>query len=233
MMLVQIIKRLEDLADPDKIRFKEKKYAIRSENALGVYMKDLKALAKEIGRNDSLALELFDSGIYEARLLCSKIYTPQNLTEELMEKWVRTFDNWEICDSFCMSVFARSPLAVKKAEEWSSREKEFEKRAGFVIMAAYCMADKKAANEVYLKFLPIIKREATDERIYVKKAVNWALRSIGKRNIDLNKEAIATAEAILKIESKAAKWIAKDALRELTKENVNILDYPRAVYRPA
>jgi 3-methyladenine DNA glycosylase AlkD len=151
MMLVQIIKRLEDLADPDKIRFKEKKYGIRSENALGVYMKDLKALAKEIGRNDSLALELFDSGIYEARLLCSKIYTPQNLTEELMEKWVRTFDNWEICDSFCMSVFARSPLAVKKAEEWSSREKEFEKRAGFVIMAAYCMADKKAANEVYLK----------------------------------------------------------------------------------
>lgn len=226
-----IITRLKAMADPEKVLFKAKKYGIQSDNALGIYMKELNILAKEIGRNDRLALELFDSGIYEARLLCSKIFTPKNTSEELMEKWVQTFNNWEICDSFCMTIFARSPLAIEKAVQWSARQEEFEKRAGFVIMAAYCMADKKAPNEVYQKFLPIIRREATDDRLYVKKAVNWALRSIGKRNPDLNKEAIGVANEILTIDSKAARWIAKDALRELTKENVNILDYPRAVYR--
>lgn len=228
----EIISRLKALADPEKIRFKEIKYGIRAENAVGVYMKDIKVLAKEIGRNDQLALELFDSGIYEARLLCSKIFTPRNTTEELMEKWIKTFNNWEICDSFCMTVFARSPLAVKKALEWSDRKEEFEKRAGFVIMAAYCMADKKATNETFRQFFPIIQKESTDDRLYVKKAVNWALRSIGKRNIDLNKEAIDVAGDILNVDSKSARWVAKDALRELTKENVNILDYPRATYRP-
>lgn len=232
MTLAQVIKKLEDLADPEKVLFKEKKYGIHSDNALGVYMKDIKVLAKEIGRNDDLSLELFDSGIYEARLLCSKVFTPRNVTEDLMEKWVQTFNNWEICDSFCMTIFARSPLAVKKALEWVERAPEFEKRAAFVIMAAFCIADKKADNDTYRQFFSLIKKESADERLYVKKAVNWALRSIGKRNIDLNKEAIRVAEEILTIDSKAAQWIAKDALRELTKEDVNILDYPRAIYRP-
>lgn len=232
MTLAQVIKKLEDLADPEKVLFKEKKYGIHSDNALGVYMKDIKVLAKEIGRDDDLAIKLFDSGIYEARLLCSKVFSPRSLTEDLMEKWVQTFNNWEICDSFCMTIFARSPLAEKKALEWVERAPEFEKRAAFVIMAAYCMADKKAGNDTYRQFFPLIKKEAVDERIYVKKAVNWALRSIGKRNIDLHKAAIRVAEEILTIESKAARWIAKDALRELSKEGVNILDYPRAIYRP-
>ena len=228
----QIIAKLKEMGDPEKVAFKQKKYNIISTNALGVYHKDLKELAKEIKRNDELAVELFDTNIYEARLLCSKIFTVKNLTEELMEKWVLTFENWEVCDSFSRGLFAKSRFAVKKINEWTLREEEFEKRAGFATMAAYCMADKKAANEVYEKFLPIIRREAEDERIYVKKAVNWALRSIGKRNIDLNKKAIAEAKKIIEIDSKTAQWIAKDALRELEKEGANILDYPRHIYRP-
>jgi 3-methyladenine DNA glycosylase AlkD len=225
-----IIKRLQQMAEPEKVALKAQKFGIVSNNALGVYHADLKILAKEIGYDNQLALELFDSGIYEARLLCSKIYRPKDVTIPLMEKWVRTFDNWEITDSFCMGLFARCEHAVIKIEEWTKRANEFEKRSGFAVMAAYCMADKKAGNEIFESFLPIIKREATDERIYVKKAVNWALRSIGKRNMDLNKKAIQVSKELLKINNKAAQWIAKDALKELEGEGVNILNYPRVVY---
>ena len=230
-MMKLIINQLHQLADPEKVAYKQKKYGIIANNALGVYQKDLKELAKKIGKNNNLAIQLFDTNIYEARLLCSKIYEPKALTIELMEQWVSTFENWEICDSFCMGLFAKSQFAVTKAKEWTLRTKEFEKRAGFTIIAAYCMADKKAANEVYEQFFPIIKNAATDERIYVKKAVNWALRNIGKRNKDLNKKAITIAKEILELDNKAAKWIAKDALRELTSEKLNVLDYPRAIYR--
>jgi len=232
MTYEQIITQLHDKAEPEKVAFKAKKFGIISNNALGIYHKDLKAMAKEIGRDNDLAIRLFDSGIYEARLLCSKIFSPKDVTEALMEKWVKTFENWEICDSFCMGLFAKNDLAVSKIHEWTQREPEFEKRAGFTVMAAYCMADKHADNEVFMSFLPIIEREVNDDRIYVKKAVNWALRNIGKRNRDLNKAAISIAYDILKMESKSAKWIAKDALRELKKENVRMSDYPRAVYRP-
>ncbi len=231
MTFEEIISKLHKLGESDKIVLKEKKFGIISNNSLGIYHKDLKEIAKEIGRDNELANRLFDSGIYEARILCSKIFNPKDLTEILMEKWVKTFENWEICDSFCMGLFAKSELAVLKALEWSLRTREFEKRAGFVIIAAYCMADKKANNKVFEQFLPIIKREANDDRIYVKKAVNWALRNIGKRNTDLNEKAIETANEILKLESKSAKWIAKDAIRELESKNVNILDYPREIYR--
>lgn len=178
-----------------------------------------------------MALQLFDSGIYEARILCAKIYNPEDLTEELMEKWVVTFDNWEICDTFCMGMFAKSKHAISKAFEWSKRKNEFEKRAAFTIIAAYCMADKKAPNNTFEQFFPLIKREASDERLYVKKAVNWSLRGIGKRNIDLNKMAIEVANELLELNNKTASWIAKDALKELQGSKVNILDYPRAIYR--
>lgn len=228
----QVISRLKALANPDKIALKEKKFGIISTNALGIYHKDLKALAKEIGMNSDLAIELFDTNIYEARILCSKIFRKEDLTNELLEKWVTSFENWEICDSFCMGLVAKSKWAMPKILEWVNRKREFEKRAGFTTIAAYCMADKKAANEVFEQFFPIIKEASTDERLYVKKAVNWALRGIGKRNIDLNKQAIVIAKEILALDTKAAKWIAKDALRELEKEGVNILDYPRAIYRP-
>lgn len=232
MELKEVIARLEALANPEKVAFKQKKFAVVAEKSLGIYQADLKVLAKEIGRNSDLGIQLFETGIYEARLLCSKIFQPKNLTNDLIETWVKTFENWEICDSFCMGLFAKSDFAVPKINEWQNRTREFERRASFATLAGYCMADKKASNEVYEAFLPLIKGAATDERIYVKKAVNWALRSIGKRNKDLNQRAIATAREILEYDSKAAKWIAKDALRELEKPTANILDYPRAIYRP-
>ncbi|MEL6835108.1 MAG: DNA alkylation repair protein [Bacteroidota bacterium] len=231
MTYQEIIARLHELAQPDKVAYKEKKFGVVSQNALGVYMKDIKELAKEIPKDDDLALRLFDSNIYEARLLCSKLFSPKALTDELAEKWVVTFDNWEICDSFSMGIFARSPFALPLINKWASRTAEFEKRAAFATMAAYCMADKKAGNEVFLNFLPMIEAAADDERNFVKKAVNWALRGIGKRNIDLNQEAIACAKRILRQDNKAARWIASNALKELEKEGVRISDYPRNIYR--
>lgn len=232
MTVEAIIKELEQLANPEKVVFKQKKFGVISNNALGIYHKDLKEIAKRIGKNSDLAKDLFDTNIYEARLLCSKLFKPKDLTEDLMEKWLVTFENWEVCDSFSMGIFAKSALAIPKAIEWSTRSAEFEKRASFATIAAYCMADKKAENAVYEQFFPLIYQAADDERIYVKKAVNWALRSIGKRNIDLNQRAIEEAQKIETLEYKSAKWIAKDALKELQKEGVNILDYPRAIYRP-
>jgi len=226
-----IIEALYALKDDQKVVFKEKKFGITANNSLGIYLKEIKMIAKEIGPNKDLALQLFDSGIYEARLLCSKMLKPQDITEPLMEKWVKTFENWEICDSFSMGLFAKSELALTKMLEWTKRKAEFEKRAGFATMAAYCMADKTSENALFEQFFPIIEREAHDERIYVKKAVNWALRNIGKRNIDLNSGAIELAYAILDSDSKAAQWIAKNALAELQKDNIRMSDYPRAVYR--
>ena len=232
MTLNKTIERLHKLSNPKKVIFKEKKFGIISNNSLGIYHKDLKLLAKEIGQDNQIALELFDTDIYEARILCSKIYNPSDITEELMEKWVATFENWEICDSFCMGFFAQSKYALEKTEEWSKCDEEFIKRASFTIMASYGFADKKASNDVFERFLEIVEREVDDDRIYVKKAVNWALRNIGKRNIDLNKKAIITANKILENQSKSAQWIAKNALKELELENPKILDYPRDIYRP-
>ncbi len=223
----EIIECLYDLQDSEKVIFKEKKFGVISNNSLGIYHKDLKIIAKEIGQNNELAIQLFDSGIYEGRLLCSKMFKPKDVTEQLMEKWVKTFENWEICDSFSMGLFSKSKFALTKILEWTKRKPEFEKRAGFATLASYCMADKKSENELFEQFFPIIKREANDERLYVKKAVNWALRNIGKRNIDLNRMAIDVANEILKFESNAAKWIANDALKELQRDDVRISNYPR------
>jgi len=233
MKFEQVIKKLETLADPDKIKIKEKKFGITARNSLGIYQSDLKALAKEIGQDDDLALELYDTGIYEARILCSKLYDPYAISEKQMEKWVKDFENWEICDSFCMGFFAKNKHALAKASRWSLADAEFVKRAGFVIMAAYGFVDKQAGNEVFENFFIPIGREAHDDRIYVRKAVNWALRNIGKRNVDLQESAIEVAERLLSNDSKSAKWIASHALRELRKPDVKILDYPRHVYRPA
>lgn len=230
MNLQYILRQLKTLADPEKIVLKEKKFGIYARNSLGVYQKDLKALAKDIGQDNELALALYDSGIYEARILCSKIYDPSCLSEEQMDKWAADFENWEICDSFCMSFFTKSPYALSKANAWSGAEGEFVKRAGFAIMAAYGFADKTSGNDVFERFFIPIEREAYDDRLYVKKAVNWALRNIGKRNTDLQQQAITVANGLLTMDSKSAKWIAKDALRELKKPDVKVLCYPRHLY---
>lgn len=231
MTYEEVIAQLYELENQEKVIFKEKKFGIISKNSLGIYHKDLKEIARNVGKDSHLAIQLFDSGIYEARILCSKIFNPKDITENLMEKWVSTFENWEVCDSFCMAVFAKSDLALAKILEWSERKPEFEKRAAFAIMAAYCMADKKSGNELFSQFFPLIIKASTDERLYVKKAVNWALRNIGKRNIDLKKEAIQVSKKMMKTDSKPAIWVAKNALSELQKEKIRMSDYPRKIYR--
>jgi len=233
MQINTILKNLNALADPAVVIAKQKKFGIVAENALGIYHKELKEIAKELPKDAILAAELFDTGIYEARLLCSKIFPPKQLTKTLMEKWVVTFDNWEICDSFCMAVFAKGPseLSHQKIIEWSERDAEFEKRAAFATLAALTMADKKSGNEVFEPYFDFIQESSTDERVYVKKAVNWALRQMGKRNIDLKDIALKKSKLLADSESRAAQWIGKNALTELTKSNVRIADYPRSIYR--
>ncbi|PCH61533.1 MAG: hypothetical protein COC19_04635 [SAR86 cluster bacterium] len=232
MNLQQVLKQLEILAEPEKIKIKEKKFGITAKNSLGIYHKDLKVLAKEIGEDNKLAIDLYDTGIYEAQILCSKIYDPERISEEQLDRWVVNFENWEICDSFCMGFFVKSKFALSKAEEWSKAESEFVKRAGFVIMAAYGFAHKKSRNEIFEKFFLPIEREADDDRLYVKKAINWTLRNVGKRNVDLQKKSIEIAARILSKNSKSSKWIARNAISELKRSDVNILDYPRSIYRP-
>ena len=191
------------------------RFGINPRGTLGVSIPALRKLAKEIGRDHALARQLWVSGIHEARVLAGLIADPAALTEREMERWVHDFDSWDICDQVCSNLFDKTPWAWKKAVEWTSRDKEFVKRAGFVLMAALSVHDKAAPDAGFLAFLPIIRREAVDDRNFVKKAVNWALRQIGKRNERLRKAAVKTAKNIRKIDSRSARWIAADALREL------------------
>lgn len=215
----QIIKKLKSLNNPENVAGMAR-FGINPNNTYGVSIPTLRKMAKESGRDHSLAQELWASRIHEARILAGFVDDPKLVTAEQMENWVNDFDSWDICDQLCSNLFDRTSFAHKKAIEWSSREEEFVKRAGFVLMAALSVHDKRAVDDEFLIFLPIIKRDATDERNYVKKAVNWALRQIGKRNSTLNKKAIETAKEIQKLDSKSARWIASDAVRELTSKSV-------------
>lgn len=196
------------------------RYGINLKNTYGISSYELQRLAKEMGKDHSLAQQLWASSIHEARILASMVDKPEMVTDAQMESWVKDIDSWDVCDQCCSNLFDKTKFAYQKAEVWSKREEEFVKRAGFVLMAALSIHDKKAADEDFLKFLPMIKSESPDERNFVKKAVNWALRQIGKRNLNLNKIAIKTAKEIRQIDSKSARWIAGDAIRELTSEAV-------------
>ena len=196
------------------------RYGISGENALGVPAPVLKRIARGFRRNHELALDLWDSRIHEARHLAAMIDDPKLLTHEQMERWVLEFNSWDVCDGCCNNLFRLAPFAHAKALEWSGRDEEFVKRAGFVLMACLAVHDKQAPDSRFLKYLPIIKRESTDERNFVRKAVNWALRQIGKRNLRLNAASIRTGEQIRKIDSPSSRWIAADALRELQSEVV-------------
>ena len=209
-----VLDRLEALSNPDNVTGMAR-FGINPHNTLGISVVTLRQIAKEIGRDQTLALELWDSGIHEARLLASFIADPHQMTEALLEDWVKDFDSWDICDQVC-GLFARTPYAHSKAHAWSSRPETFVKRAGFVLMATLAVHDKRSPDERLAQFLPVIAREAGDERNFVRKAVNWALRQIGKRSLSLNSQAIETACQIQHMESKTARWIAADALRELT-----------------
>jgi len=210
----EIVAELQSLANPANVAGMAC-YGINSENMLGVSIPSLRAMAKRIGRDHALALELWASGIHEARILAGLVDDPAQVTAAQLERWVKDFDSWDVCDGVCSNLFDKTPFAWDKAVAWSARSGEFVKRAGFVLMAALAVHDKKAPDERFKKFLPLIESEAVDERNFVKKAVNWALRQIGKRNRALNRDAIAAAKRIRKIDSRSARWIAADALREL------------------
>lgn len=199
-----------------------KRYEIAADKAFGVSIPVIRNLAKQLKYNHKLAHELWETGIHEARILAFLVDDPGEVTIAQMENWVSEINSWDICDGCMSNLFDKTPYAYKKAIEWSKRKEEFIKRAGFVLMATLSVHDKKADDEKFLQFFPRIEKEAKDERNFVKKAVNWALRQIGKRSWYLNKEAIVAAERIQKQEYKSAKWIAADALRELKSENVNV-----------
>ena len=215
----EILKKLKSLANPKNVAGMAR-FGINPKKTLGVNIPVLRKMAKEIGKNHQLALQLWDSGIHEARILAGLIDETEKVTEVQMEKWVADFDSWDVCDQVCSSLFDKTPFVWRKLEELTKRKEEFVKRTGFTLMACLAVHDKKAQDKDFIKLLPIIKKEATDERNFVKKAVNWALRQIGKRNKNLNKEAIKMVQEILKIENKTAKWIASDALRELTNDSI-------------
>jgi 3-methyladenine DNA glycosylase AlkD len=192
------------------------RFAISTDRALGISVPDLRGVAKQIGRDHELALQLWSSGIHEARILASMVDDPKLVTGDQMDVWVRDFDSWDVCDQCCSNLFDKTTAAYEKVVLWSSMKEEFVKRAGFAMMAALAAHDKKASDVKFLGFLPIIERESVDERNFVKKAVNWALRGIGKRNPRLNKAAVQTARRMAKVDSRASRWVASDALRELT-----------------
>jgi 3-methyladenine DNA glycosylase AlkD len=226
MTLTAILAELKSLGSPKTKKIKEH-FAITAENSYGIFLKDIDALAKRIGKDDDLALQLFDTGIYEARLLCSRLYNSKNVTKPLMQKWVKTFTNWEICDTFCMHLMGKGPHAYTKAFEWSEYKPEYQKRAGFVLMVVYAFTDPHAPDDEIRQFFPVMLKHANDERKYVMKGINWALRQVGKRNHHLHKEALEVAHEILALNTKPARWIATDALRQLQGSKVHFKNYPK------
>ena len=215
----EVINKMKSLENPKNVEGMAR-YGINPKNNLGISIYNLRSIAKEIGKDHDLALKLWESGIHDARLLACFVDIPSNITGEQMDSWAKDFDSWDICDQACTSLFDLTPLAWTKIFEWAERNEEFVKRGAFSLIAGLSVHDKNADDKKFERLLPLIKKNSTDERNYVKKSVNWALRNIGKRNITLNRKAIKIAEEIKKIDNSTARWIANDAIRELTSEKV-------------
>jgi 3-methyladenine DNA glycosylase AlkD len=214
-----VLDKLQSKAKPEQLEGMAK-YGMTVEQRLGVSVPDMRKLAKEIGKDHKLALDLWSTGIAEARIVAAMVGDPDKLIEEQMEDWVKGINSWDVCDQACMNLFEKNQLAWKKIVDWSEREEEFVKRTAFSLIACLAWHDKRASDEKFLELLPVIIRGATDKRNFVKKAVNWALRNIGKRNLSLNKVAINTAKEIRQLNSGAARWIASDAIRELESDAI-------------
>jgi 3-methyladenine DNA glycosylase AlkD len=210
-----VIDELRAMADPSQLAGMAR-FGISTSGTLGgISLPTLRAMAKRLGKDHRLAAGLWASEIHEARILAALVDDPGLVTEKQMEAWAADFDSWDVVDGACSSLFDKTPFAWTKAVEWSSREEEFVKRAAFAMMAALSVHDKKAPDSAFVALLPVIEREAGDPRNFVRKAVNWALRQIGKRNVALNAAAIDSAERIHRDGPRPAKWVASDALREL------------------
>lgn len=219
MKASQILKHLERKGSSKALEAMAK-LGISTKRAYGVEIAELRRLAKHIGPHHQMAEELWKSGVHEARILAAYIDDPKKVSERQMEEWVRDFDSWDICDQVCGSLFEKTDFAHKKAIEWAHRKEEYVKRAGFALMALLAAHDRNAGFSAFEKFFPHIISECHDERKYVKKAVNWALRQIGKRSMRLNRRAVEVARQILQADSPSAKWIASNALRELESDAV-------------
>jgi 3-methyladenine DNA glycosylase AlkD len=193
------------------------RYGIPSDNALGVSVANIRVLAKRLGRNHELAAALWETGVYEARMLTSFVDEPERVTPAQMERWCRDFDNWAICDTLCFHLFDRTPHAWHMVAKWCNRREEFVKRAAFALLASLAVHDKRAADAPFAESLHFIERAATDERNFVKKGVSWALRTIGRRNLALNAAAVTVARRLAESRQATARWVGKDALRELTR----------------
>jgi len=215
----KVLKKLQAKARPDQLEGMVR-YGMAAERRLGVSVPEMRKIAKEYGKDHKLALELWKTGISEARIVAAMIDEPEKVTEKQMEEWVKDINSWDICDQVCMNLFEKTPLAWKKILDWSEREEEFVKRAAFALVACLAWHSKEAEDEKFIELFPVIKRGATDERNFVKKAVNWALRNIGKKNQKLNRAALNAAKEIQRIDSKAARWIAFNAIKELESEAV-------------
>lgn len=211
----EIIAKLESLRNQKNIEGMSR-FGINPGNAYGINIPVLRKMAKEIGSNHALAQELWESGIHEARILASMVDEIGKVTGAQMDSWARDFDSWDVCDQTCMNLFSKTRFAHSKAVEWSRSEEEFVKRAGFAMMACIAWTRADADDDDFEKFFIEIKKASDDGRNFVRKSVNWALRQIGKRNVALNGKAIRIAEQIRKNDSRAAKWVANDAIRELT-----------------
>jgi 3-methyladenine DNA glycosylase AlkD len=219
MSVESVLAQMKSKADPRAVEGMAR-FGISTKNTLGLSVPFLRKMAKRLGHNHRLALELWDSEVHEARILAAMVDEPALVTEAQMESWARDFDSWDVCDGCCGTLFDKTKYAYRKAQEWSRRKEEFVRRAGYVLMAELAVHDKDAPDSSFLRFFGAIEKGSTDPRNFVKKAVNWALRQIGKRNARLNKEAIKLATKISKLDSQSAKWIASDALRELRGDTV-------------
>jgi len=214
LSLNEILAHLNALADPHNVEG-QRRFGIRAAGQLGVSMPQVRALAKGRQRSHELALQLWATGIHEARILACLVDEPRALTREQMEAWAADFDSWDVCDQVCMNLFGVHPLGSEMALVWPHRSEEFLRRAGFVLMAVQAVHRKDLPDMAFEPYFALMLQYATDERNFVRKAVNWALRQVGKRNPALRERAIATARQMLEINSSSARWIARDALREL------------------
>jgi len=219
MQYEDIIKQIKQLYDSEAV-VGMARFGINPDNNYGVSVPELRKMAKIIGADHNLAIQLWQSGIHEARIMACLIDNPNLVTEEQMENWVQDFNSWDICDLCCSNLFRKTQYVRQKVFEWSASDNEFVKRAAFVLMAVTAVHGKEADDLLFENFLPVIKAGATDDRNFVKKAVNWALRQTGKRNLYLNLRAIETAREMQQMDAKSARWIASDAIRELSSDAV-------------
>lgn len=209
-----VVEKLRSMASP-KVRDGMARYAIPSDKAFGIAVGDLKKLAKKLGPSHELAAGLWKTGSYEARMLATFVDEPDKVTAAQMDRWCKDFDNWAICDTACFALFDRTPHAWAKLRQWAKHKDEFVKRAAFALLASLTVHDKQATDEPFIESLALIEKAASDDRNFVKKAVNWALRSIGKRSRALHAAALELARRLAESEAAAPRWIGKGALREL------------------